>query len=173
MPKLNACHKWRENALFNTGNEGGGDEEACSEPLSSNALLERYTSSSTSGYKYREEWASVKGKAGIVLNYQLSLDCCGDLFVATTNLLQIYILVDTSICMYWVSSVCVCSFFPHNVCTVNVILHLLIVLMLFLVTITNRCGFEPLLGRTTRRWPLRRWLLQLWLIYDNFVNCLM
>ncbi|KAH3784539.1 hypothetical protein DPMN_162496 [Dreissena polymorpha] len=41
-------------------NEGGGDEEACSEPLSSNPLLEKDTSSSTSGYKYREEWASVK-----------------------------------------------------------------------------------------------------------------
>ena len=79
MPKLNGCHKWRENALFNTGNEGGGDEEACSEPLSSNALLEKDTSSRTSGYKYREERASVRGKAGIVLNDQLSLDCCGDL----------------------------------------------------------------------------------------------
>jgi len=87
MPKLNGCHKWRENALFNTGNEGGGDEEACSEPLSSNALLEKDTSSRTSGYKYREERASVRGKAGIVLNDQLSLDCCGDLFVTTTNLL--------------------------------------------------------------------------------------
>ncbi|KAH3772411.1 hypothetical protein DPMN_173749 [Dreissena polymorpha] len=46
------------NALFNTGNEGGGDEEACSEPLSSNALLEKDTSSRTSGVKYREERAS-------------------------------------------------------------------------------------------------------------------
>ncbi|KAH3846605.1 hypothetical protein DPMN_088908 [Dreissena polymorpha] len=51
----NAMH---ENALFNTGNEGGGDEEACSEPVSSNALLEKDTSSRTSGVKYREERAS-------------------------------------------------------------------------------------------------------------------
>ncbi|KAH3879974.1 hypothetical protein DPMN_003886 [Dreissena polymorpha] len=51
----NAMH---ENALFNTGNEGGGDEEACSEPVSSNALLEKDTSSHTSGVKYREERAS-------------------------------------------------------------------------------------------------------------------
>ncbi|XP_052275388.1 uncharacterized protein LOC127874799 isoform X2 [Dreissena polymorpha] len=42
------------------GNEGGGDEEACSEPLSSNALLEKDKSSRTSGYKYREERASVR-----------------------------------------------------------------------------------------------------------------
>jgi hypothetical protein len=125
MPKLNACHKWRENALFNTGNEGGGDEEACSEPLSSNALLEKDTSSRTSGYKYREERASVRGKAGIVLNDQLSLDCCDDLFVTTTNLHKVYILVDTSICMYWVSSVFLClCLVPHNVCSVNSILHL-------------------------------------------------
>ncbi|XP_052226674.1 uncharacterized protein LOC127841672 isoform X7 [Dreissena polymorpha] len=46
------------------GNEGGGDEEACSEPLSSNALLEKDTSSRTSGYKYREERASVRGNEG-------------------------------------------------------------------------------------------------------------
>jgi len=124
MPKLNGCHKWRENALFNTGNEGGGDDEACSEPLSSNALLEKDTSSRTSGYKYREERASVRGKAGIVLNDQLSLDCCGDLFVTTTNLHKVCILVNTSICMYCVSSACVCvCLVPHNVCSVNCILH--------------------------------------------------
>ncbi|XP_052248178.1 uncharacterized protein LOC127856165 isoform X19 [Dreissena polymorpha] len=50
-------HGWR--AIWgHSGNEGGGDEEACSEPLSSNALLEKDTSSRTSGYKYREERAS-------------------------------------------------------------------------------------------------------------------
>ena len=125
MSKLNACHKWRENALFNTGNEGGGDEEACSEPVSSSALLEKDTCSCTSGYEYREERASVRGKAGIVLNNQLSLDCCGDLFVTTTNLLKVDILVDNSICMYWVSSVFLClCLVPHNVCSVNCILHL-------------------------------------------------
>ncbi|KAH3711762.1 hypothetical protein DPMN_071436, partial [Dreissena polymorpha] len=42
-------------------NEGGGDDKACSEPLSSNALLEKDTSSRFSGYKYREERASVRG----------------------------------------------------------------------------------------------------------------
>ncbi|KAH3851679.1 hypothetical protein DPMN_094163 [Dreissena polymorpha] len=46
------------------GNEGGGDEEACSEPVSSNALLEKDTSSRTSGVKYREERASVRGNEG-------------------------------------------------------------------------------------------------------------
>jgi len=111
-------------ALFNTGNEGGGDEEAFSEPVSSNTLLEKDTSSRTSGYKYSEERASVRGKAGIVLNDQLSLDCCGDLFVTTTNLHKVCILVNTSICMYCVSSACVCvCLVPHNVCSVNCILH--------------------------------------------------
>ncbi|XP_052236283.1 uncharacterized protein LOC127848038 [Dreissena polymorpha] len=44
------------------GNEGDGDKEACSEPLSSNALLEKKdTSSRTSGYKYREERACNEG----------------------------------------------------------------------------------------------------------------
>ncbi|XP_052248165.1 uncharacterized protein LOC127856165 isoform X8 [Dreissena polymorpha] len=56
-------HGWR--AIWgHSGNEGGGDEEACSEPLSSNALLEKDTSSRTSGYKYREERASVRGNEG-------------------------------------------------------------------------------------------------------------
>ncbi|XP_052248172.1 uncharacterized protein LOC127856165 isoform X14 [Dreissena polymorpha] len=56
-------HGWR--AIWgHSGNEGGGDEEACSEPLSSNALLEKDTSLRTSGYKYREERANVRGNEG-------------------------------------------------------------------------------------------------------------
>ncbi|XP_052248175.1 uncharacterized protein LOC127856165 isoform X18 [Dreissena polymorpha] len=56
-------HGWR--AIWGHSDyEGGGDEEACSEPLSSNALLEKDTSSHTSGYKYREERASVRGNEG-------------------------------------------------------------------------------------------------------------
>ncbi|KAH3866008.1 hypothetical protein DPMN_029058 [Dreissena polymorpha] len=53
-------YKYREERASVRGNEGGGDEEACSEPLSSNALLEKDKSSRTSGYKYREERASVR-----------------------------------------------------------------------------------------------------------------
>jgi len=79
MPKLIACHKWRENALFNAGNKGGGDKEACSEPSTSHSK-EKITSSRTYGFMNRKERASSCGKA-VITNDQLSLGCFGDLFV--------------------------------------------------------------------------------------------
>ncbi|XP_052218270.1 uncharacterized protein LOC127835886 [Dreissena polymorpha] len=122
------------------GNEGDGDEEACSEPLSSNALLEKRTHLHAHLVTSTEKKGHVRGKAFIVLNDQLSLDCCGDLFVTTTNLHKVYILVNTSLCMFCVSSACVCV--P---CTSQCLFSKLYITSLncTLTAITKCCGFEP------------------------------
>jgi len=68
-------------ALFHTDNDDDDDdEEAGFEPSSSDGA-EMELATGTSCFKNRQERASLKGKAGIIINDQLSFGCCADLFV--------------------------------------------------------------------------------------------
>jgi len=121
----------KEGALFHTDDDDDDDdEEARFEPSSSNSA---------------EMDSSTRTSFGL-----LWIFVCNNLPIY----LKVYILVNTSICMYSVSSVCMCLV-PHNVCTVNVILHLWIVLMHFLTTITKCCGLNPYKA-VQPVWPLKR-----------------
>jgi len=78
---INTLSQLKEGALFDTDNDDDDDdEEAGFEPSSSNSA-EKDSSTRTSGFKNRQERASLRGKAGIATNERLSLGCCGDLFV--------------------------------------------------------------------------------------------
>ena len=78
---INTLSQLKEGALFDTDNDDDDDdEEAGFEPSSSNSA-EKDSSTRTSGFKNRQERASLRGKAGIAINERLSLGCCGDLFV--------------------------------------------------------------------------------------------